>query len=81
MSDARRGRRGVQHDARLFAEAANGLQRAMQMRPRLDMHRDEIGAGFREGGEIGIAGRDHQMHVEEEIGMRAQARRRSPGRS
>ena len=44
------------------------------MRPRLDMDRDEIGAGLRESVEIGIAGRDHQMHVEEEFGMRPQRR-------
>ena len=70
MFDARRGRRRVQHHACLFAEPANRLQRAVQVRPSLDMDRDEIGAGLRESGEIGIAGRDHQMHVEEEVGMR-----------
>ncbi len=40
------------------------------MRPRFRMHGDHVGAGFREGLEIGIAGRDHQMHVERLVGMR-----------
>ena len=32
--------------------------------PGLDMHGDDVGAGLGEGLEIGIARRDHQMHVE-----------------
>ena len=42
------------------------------MRAGLDMHGDDVGAGLGEGFEIGIAGRDHQMHVERLLGERAQ---------
>ncbi len=61
----RRDRRARVHGhARLLAERADRLQRAVHMRAGLDMHGDDVGAGLGEGFEIGIAGRDHQMHVE-----------------
>jgi hypothetical protein len=34
--------------------------------------RDDVGAGLGKGLEIGIAGRDHQVHVEHLFGVRAQ---------
>ena len=42
------------------------------MRAGLGMHGDDVGAGFGEGLDEGIARRDHQMHVEELLRMRAQ---------
>ena len=51
------------------------------MRSRLDMDRDEIGAGLGEGGEKGIAWRDHEMHVEEEICVCGRNAATTPGRS
>ena len=39
---------------------------------RLDMHGDDVAAGFRERGEIGIARLDHEMAVEGLIGTRPQ---------
>ena len=41
------------------------------MRAGLGVHRDVIAAGLGEGLEIGIAGRDHQMRVEDLLGVRA----------
>ena len=41
------------------------------MRARLRMHGDVVAAGLRERLEIGIAGRDHQMRVEDLLGVRA----------
>ena len=55
---------GIHRDAGLLAERADRLQRAMHVRARLNMHRDDVGAGFGEGLEIGIARCDHEMHVE-----------------
>ncbi len=64
------GVRRIEHHSSLLAERADRLQRAMQMRPRLDMDRNEIGAGLGEILEEGIARRDHQMHVEEGLRVR-----------
>ena len=66
-------RRRIQHDPGSFAERADELQRAMQMRPRLGMHQDVVGAGLGERGDIRIDRRDHQMHVERQSGVRPQA--------
>ena len=41
------------------------------MRAGLGMDGDVIAAGLGEGFEIGIAGRDHQMRVEDLLGVRA----------
>ena len=38
---------------------------------RFDMHGDDVGAGLGEGFEIRIARRDHQMHIERLLGVRA----------
>ena len=65
------GVRRIERDAGLLAERADRLQRAMQMRAGLGMHRDVIAAGLGEGLEIGIARRDHQMRVEDLLGVRA----------
>src|SRR5262249_33206128 len=56
----------------LPAERADCLQRAMHMRPRLDVNGNDVGAGFGKSLEIGIAGRDHQVHVEHFLGVRTQ---------
>ena len=61
----------VERDAGLLAERADRLQRAMQMRTGLGMDGDVIAAGLGEGLEIGIARRDHQMRVEDLLGVRA----------
>lgn len=56
--------RGTQADAGFLAERADGLERAIEVRTGFGMHRDDIRAGLRERFEIGIGGRDHEMHVE-----------------
>ena len=61
----------IERDAGLLAERADRLQRAMQMRTGFGMHGDVVAAGFGKGLEIGIAGRDHQMGVEDLLGVRA----------
>ena len=63
---------GIERDAGLLAEIADRLQRAVQMRAGLHMHGDDVGAGLGEGFEIGIARRDHQVHVERLVGVLAQ---------
>src|SRR3954453_22536580 len=60
----------IQGYAGLLAERPDRLQRAMQARPGFGMHSDVIAAGLRESLEIGIAGRDHQMRVENLAGVR-----------
>ena len=55
--------------ARLLAERADRLQRAVEVRAGFDMHGDDVGAGLGEGLEIGVARRDHQMHVERLLGV------------
>ena len=55
---------GIEHDAGLLAELADGLERAVQVRARLRVDADDVSAGLGEGFEIGIDRRDHQMHVE-----------------
>ncbi len=64
-------RAGIERDAGLLAERADRLQRAVHVRTGLDMHGDDVGAGFGEGIQIGIARRDHQMHVEALLADRA----------
>ena len=61
-----RGDRGarVERHARALAERADGLQAAMQVRARLGMDGDQVGAGARERLEVRLVRRDHQMHVE-----------------
>ena len=60
---------GFMRHAGLLAERADRLQRAMDMRAGFDMHGDDVGARLGEGFEIGIARRDHQMHVERLLGV------------
>ena len=57
-------RRRVQRDAGLLAQMLDELQRAVEMRPRLGMDGDDVGARLGEIGDVGIDRRDHQMHVE-----------------
>jgi hypothetical protein len=63
--------RGVERDARLFAERADRLQRAVHVRAGLNVNCNDVGAGLGEGFEVKIARRDHQMHVERFLGDRA----------
>ena len=70
MLDRALRRAGIHGHAGLLAERADRLQRAVDMRAGFDMHGDDVGAGFGEGFEIGIARRDHQMHVERLLGVR-----------
>ena len=63
LDDGRRRTR-VQRDAGPLAERPDGLERAVQVRPGFGMDRDDVRAGRREGGEVGVGRRDHQVHVE-----------------
>ncbi len=45
----------------------------MQMRPGLRMHEEVVGAGLGEGGDERIDRRDHQVHVERQPAVPAQA--------
>ena len=45
----------------------------MQMRPGLGMHQQVVGAGIGECRDEGIDRRNHQMHIERQLGVRAQA--------
>ncbi len=65
---------GVQRDPGLFPKRANGLQRAVQVGPGLDMGGDDVGPGLGEGIQVGVHRRDHQMHVHHAPDMRAQGR-------
>ncbi|MPL73717.1 hypothetical protein SDC9_19523 [bioreactor metagenome] len=60
----------VDRETRLAARAADRLQRAVNMRPGLEMGRDHIGAGLGEGVDIGIDRGDHQVHVHHRLDMR-----------
>ena len=66
-------RRGIQHDAGAFAVRSDKLERAVQMRACLRMHQDVVGTGVGERRDERIDRRDHQMHVERQRGVRAQA--------
>src|SRR5919198_584574 len=58
-------RRGwIERDARLPAHCSDRLQRAVEVRTGLRMHRDDVGTGIGEGLEIRIRGRDHQVTIE-----------------
>ena len=43
-----------------------------RLRPDFDVHGDHVGAGLGERLQIGVARRDHQMDVEDLVGMRPQ---------
>ena len=58
----------VQHDARLLAELADLPDRAVQVRARLGVHADEVGAGLRVGADPALGILDHEMHVERQRG-------------
>ena len=64
MCDRVLRRRRIEGDPGALAERPDRLQRAVEMRPRLGMDGQAIGAGGGEIGEIGVGRRDHQMHVE-----------------
>ena len=66
-----RGRR-VQRHASLNALGFNRLNGAVNMRASLDVRGDHIGTRFGVGFDIGIDGRDHQVHVHERFHMRAE---------
>ena len=58
--------------ARAAAELANAREAAVEMRARLGVDGDDVGAGLGEGLEIGIGGPDHQVDVHHRLHMRAQ---------
>jgi hypothetical protein len=76
-----RRRAGVQRDARLHARRADRLKRAVDMRAGLHMGGQDVGPGLRVGVDIGVHGRDHQMHVHDRLHMLAERlhRRRAEG--
>ena len=61
----RRGRRGrVQRDTRARAELADLGERALEMRAGLGVHRDHVGPGRHELGDVPLRLDDHQVDVE-----------------
>ena len=62
---------GVQRHARLHPRAPDRLQRAVNMRPRLDMGSQDVGPRFGIGVDVGIDGGDHQMHIHHRCHMAA----------
>ena len=54
------------------AEAADRLQRAVDMRAGLGVQRDDIGAGIDEGADQRVDRADHQMYIERLVAMRPQ---------
>src|SRR3546814_17604494 len=66
------GGRGIERDARLLAERGDGLDGAMEVRPRLWMNGQYIGAGLGEVLEVAVDGRDTQVDVERLRAVRAQ---------
>src|SRR5215217_3985230 len=64
MLDDRNRRCRIERYTGLLAERANGLQRTMEVRPRLGMDGDDIGPTLGKVCEIGIGRRDHQVAVE-----------------
>ena len=61
-------RRRIEHDAGLDAERLDRVDRAMQVRQHLDVHRDHRGAGVGERLDVAIGIRDHQVDVERHRG-------------
>src|SRR3546814_7867555 len=60
------GGRGIERDARLLAERGDGLDGAMEVRPRLWMNGQYIGAGLGEVLEVAVDGRDRsEEHTSE----------------
>jgi len=65
-----RGRR-IERHAGLLTERLDPLDRAVEVRPRLGMDGDDVRAGFGEGVEKSVDGRNHQMDVKRLLGVRA----------
>ena len=80
-SSASTGVAGIERQPGLLAERLDELDRAVDMRPGLGMHGDDVGAGLGEARDIRIDRRDHQMHVERQGRVRRAAPSRPPGRS
>ena len=70
LDGAERGCR-IERHADLLAEIADGLQRAMQMRPGFGVDGDAVAAGLGKGLEIVVDRRDHQVAVEGRRGIGA----------
>ena len=77
----RYGRRRIKDHAGLFAQGADGLQAAVQMRPGFRVEADEVGAGGGEGLQVGIGRGDHQVDVEGDGASACAAPSPRPGRS
>ncbi len=71
MLDALRRRAGIERYPCHLAGGLDRLNGPVDMRPRLDMGGDHIGPRLGIGLDIGIDGRDHQVHVHEGRNMRA----------
>src|SRR5690606_32667406 len=70
VSDGALVRRGRQRNACLLADALDELQRSIEMRACLRMHRDDVGTSLRKRLDVRIAGGDHQVDVEDLLRMR-----------
>ena len=76
VEDVANGRfvgRGIEHDARALADVADVLERPVEVRTRLDVHRDPIGARGGEVLEVAVGLDDHEVDVDRK-------RRRGPDR-
>ena len=62
----------IQGHAGLLAQRPDRLQRTVEVRAGFHVHGDDVGPRFGEGLKIGIARRDHEVHVEHLGGVRAQ---------
>ena len=74
-------RAGIEREAGLAARRADRLQRAVRVRPGLEMRGQHIRAGLGIGVDIGIDRGDHQVHVHHGLDVRADrlAERRAEG--
>ena len=81
MRDTVGGCSRVQRHPSFHACTTNGLQRAVNMRARLNMRGQNICPCIRIGINIGVNRRDHQMHIHDRFYMRPKGlhRRRAKG--
>ena len=63
---------GVQRNPGLLAQRLDRLHRAVGVRPGLGVKGDQVGSGLGKGGKVRVDRADHQMHVKQLGGVRAQ---------